>query len=128
MVQRAAVLERDADHRLLGGCRRLGDGFRHFARLAMTEANTACTVAHDDERRKAEALAALHRLGDAVDVDQLLDQLLTAIIVLVVTTIAVVAATVVAATIVIAAAATAATRTTALARCTFGRRGGVGRR
>jgi hypothetical protein len=36
-------------------------------------------VAHDDQRSEAEALAALHRLGNAVDVDQLFDQLLAAL-------------------------------------------------
>jgi hypothetical protein len=80
MMQRAAFLERDADHRLLGSCRRLRDGFRHFARLAMAEADPALAVADDDECREAEALAALHRLRDAVDVDQLLDQLFAAIV------------------------------------------------
>ena len=75
MVQRAAFLQRHADHLLLGSSSRLGDGFRHFARLAMTEADAALAVADHDQRGKAEALAALHGLGDAVDVNELLDQL-----------------------------------------------------
>ena len=81
MMQRAAVAQRNADHRLLRRRSRLADRFRHFARLAVTETGAALAVADDDERREAEALAALHGLGDAVDVDELLDQLLAAIIV-----------------------------------------------
>jgi hypothetical protein len=56
MMQRAAFLERNADHGLLGSSRRLRDGFRHFARLAMAEADAALAVAHDDQSREAEAL------------------------------------------------------------------------
>ena len=79
VVQRAAIAQRHADHRLLGGRGRLGDRLGHFLRLAMAEADTALAVADHDQRREAEALAALHRLGDAVDVDQLLDELLAAV-------------------------------------------------
>ena len=46
-----------------------------LARLAVPEANAALLVADDDECRKAEALAALHHLGDAVDVHELVDEL-----------------------------------------------------
>lgn len=46
----------------------------------MTEACTALAVADYDECCKAEALAALDRLRDAVDVHQLLDQLFAAIV------------------------------------------------
>ena len=38
-------------------------------------ADPALAVADDDQRGKAEAPAALHHLGDAVDADQLLDEL-----------------------------------------------------
>ena len=114
MVQRAAVAQRNADHRLLGRGSRLADRFRHFARLAVTEAGAALAVADDDQRRETEALAALHGLGDAVDVDELLDQLLAAIVVAATATTVVTTAT--AATTVAAATATAtaaATRTAA---------------
>ena len=47
----------------------------------MTEAGAALAVADHDQRGETEALAALHGLGDAVDVDELLDQLLAAVIV-----------------------------------------------
>src|SRR5207253_2294849 len=81
MVQRAAIAQRNADHRLLRrGCR-LADRFGHFAGLSMTETGPPLAVADDYERREAKALAALHRLGDAVDVHELLDQLLATVVV-----------------------------------------------
>jgi hypothetical protein len=39
----------------------------------VTEADATLLVADDDERRETEALAALHHLGDAIDVDELVD-------------------------------------------------------
>ena len=80
-MQGAAVAQRNADHRLLRCGSRLADRFRNFAGLAVTEAGAALAVADDHERRKAEALAALHRFRDAVDVDELLDELLATLIV-----------------------------------------------
>ena len=70
MVQRAAIAQRDADEAALGGFRRLADRLRHFTGLAVAEADAALLVADDDEGSEAEATAALHHLGDAVDVDQ----------------------------------------------------------
>jgi hypothetical protein len=40
----------------------------------VTEANAALLVADDDERCETEATAALDDLGDAVDVDELVDE------------------------------------------------------
>ena len=74
-MQRAAFAQRHADQVALGRFGRLADRFRHFARLAVAEADPALLVADDDERGKAEAPAALHHLGDAVDVDELVDEL-----------------------------------------------------
>jgi hypothetical protein len=81
MVKRTAIAQRNADHRLLRGCRRLADRFRNFASLAMTEPGAALAVTNDDQCCKTETLAALHGLGNAVDVDELLDELLAALIV-----------------------------------------------
>ena len=80
MMQRATIAQRYAHQLALGGFRRLADGFRHFARLAMAEADAALQVADDDERRKAEALAALHHLGDAIDVHELVGKLAVALL------------------------------------------------
>ena len=121
MVQRPALAQRHADHRLLGRRGRLGDRLGHLARLAVAEAGPALAVADHDQRREAEALAALHRLRDAVDVDELLDQLLAAIVVAARTAAAVVATAAATAAAAIAAA-TAATATALAARL-----GGVGR-
>ena len=133
VMQRPAVLQRHADHRLLGRGGRLGDRLGDFARLAVAEARTALAVADDDQRRKAEALAALHRLRDAVDVDQLLDQLFaavvtrataiaTATIVVATATAARAAAIAAGATTTAAGTTTTADRATAVAAGTTGRR------
>jgi hypothetical protein len=47
----------------------------------VAEADAALLIANDDKRRKAEAPAALHHLGDAVDVDELIDELAVALFV-----------------------------------------------
>ena len=48
----------------------------------MAEADAALLVADDDERREAEAPAALHHLGDAVDVDQTIHEFAVALVTL----------------------------------------------
>jgi hypothetical protein len=40
----------------------------------VTEADATLLVADDNERGKAETLAALHNLGDAIDVNELIDE------------------------------------------------------
>ncbi len=70
MMQRAAFAQRHADDAALGGFRRLADRLRHFARLAVAEADAALLIADDDERGEAEAASALHHLRHAVDVDE----------------------------------------------------------
>src|SRR6185503_7974191 len=71
-------------------------------------------VADHHKRRKAEALAALHGLRHAVDVDELLDQLLATVLVVTTTTTVVTTATT--ATITAATpASTAGTASTAAA-------------
>ena len=66
MVEPASAHGEEVLARLLGA---LLDGERHFLRLAVAEADPAVAVADHDERGEAEAAAALHDLGDAVDVD-----------------------------------------------------------
>src|SRR3546814_11177736 len=78
VVQRAAVAQRNADHRLLRRGGRLRNRLGNLTRLAVAETGPALAVADDDERVEAEALAALHRLRPAVAVDQLFDQLFPA--------------------------------------------------
>ena len=66
-------LQSDRDHVLLGDLDALLDGRRNFLGLAGTEADPALAVTDDDQRGEAEVLAALDDLGDAVDVDDLVD-------------------------------------------------------
>ena len=75
VMQGAALAQRHADHVALGLLGRLADRLRHLAGLAGAVADAALAVADDDQRGEAEAPAALHHLGDAVDADELLDQL-----------------------------------------------------
>src|SRR3982750_665882 len=80
-MKRPPIAEGNPDHRLLRSSGSLADRLRDLPRLAMAEASAALAVADHHERCEAEALAALHGLGDAVDVDELLDELLAAVIV-----------------------------------------------
>ena len=45
----------------------------------MAEADAALLVAHHHQRGKTEAAAALHHLGDTVDVHQLVDEFVVAL-------------------------------------------------
>ena len=81
VMQRASLAQRHAGQRALGGVGRLADRLRHLARLAVAEADAAFLVADDDQSGKAEAPAALHDLGDAIDVDELVDELAVALFV-----------------------------------------------
>jgi hypothetical protein len=80
VMERAAFAQRYAHHGALRCIRRLADRFRYFACLAVTEADAALLVADDDERCETEALSALHDLGDAIDVDELVDDPAVALI------------------------------------------------
>src|SRR6185437_2307578 len=79
VMQRTARTQRYENHVALGRFGRLADRFRHFARLAVAEADAALLVADDDEGCKAETPAALDDLGDAVDVDELIDDAVVAL-------------------------------------------------
>src|SRR5262249_4799075 len=79
VMQRAAFAQRNARQVAFRRVGRLADRFRHFARLAVTKADAALLVTDDDERGEAEAASALHNLGDAVDVDELVDELAVAL-------------------------------------------------
>ena len=57
---------------------RLADRLRHFACLAVAETDASLLVADHDQRRKAEALAALDDLRHTIDVDELVDELAVA--------------------------------------------------
>src|SRR5262249_18356741 len=69
LVRNGGARERDLEQVLLRLLAAFADRFRHFVRLAQPGADVALAVADDDERGEREAPAALHDLGDAVDVD-----------------------------------------------------------
>src|SRR5258708_12817153 len=75
VMQRAALAQRHADETLARLLGRLADRLRYLASLARAVTDAALAVTDDDERSEAEAPAALHHLGAAVDTDKLLDEL-----------------------------------------------------
>src|SRR5690606_31341057 len=72
-VPQGAVVEFDAGHAAAGLLHRLLDRDRHLAGLAVAEADAAVAVADHGQRGEGELAAALDRLADAADRDQLLD-------------------------------------------------------
>src|SRR5262245_28977160 len=80
VMQRAAFAERHLHQIALGGFRGLADRLWHLARLAVAETGPALLVADDDERGEAEATAALHHLGHAIDMHELVDELAVALL------------------------------------------------
>jgi hypothetical protein len=54
---------------------RLAHRFRDFVRLPSCEADASLSVSDSDERVEREATTALHDFGDAIDRDDVLDQL-----------------------------------------------------
>src|SRR3974390_3537679 len=79
VMQRAALAQRHLDEVPLGGLGRLPDRLGHLARLAVAEADAALLVADDYERGEAEAPSALHHLGNAIDMHELVDELAVAL-------------------------------------------------
>ena len=75
LVRDRGALDRHLDQVLLGDLDALADRHRHFLRLAGAVADAALAVADHHQRGEGEVLAALDHLGDAVDVDDLLDEL-----------------------------------------------------
>src|SRR6266853_3223247 len=75
VMERAPFPKRHPHQAALGRVGRLADRFRHFTRLAVTKADPALLVADHDQRCEAEAPAALHHLGNPVDVDKLVGEL-----------------------------------------------------
>ena len=74
LVGNGVIDHRDGDHVLFRPQGSFFDGFGDLFRLARADADLARAVADDDERRKTHIFAALHRFGNAVYLDQLLDE------------------------------------------------------
>src|SRR4029453_13304671 len=79
MVQRAPFPERNACESPLRSVGRLADRLRHFARLAVAEADPPLLIPSADPPRKSKTAAALDHLCHAVDVHQLVDELAVAL-------------------------------------------------
>src|SRR5690606_37673874 len=75
-VRDAPVHQRDPDQALLRPLVALADRVRHLVGLAEAHPDVTLAVTDDDERAEAEAPAALDDLGDAVDVDHPLLEIL----------------------------------------------------
>src|ERR1043165_2423860 len=73
-VGNVAAGERHGDHRAARTVDRLADGLGNFVRLARRVADAALAIADGNERVEREAASALHDLGDAIDRDDVLDQ------------------------------------------------------
>src|SRR5207245_2105521 len=69
LVRDRRLHDRHFDQALLAFLDALVDRERDLVRLAIAPAHAALAVAHDDERIEAEALAAFHDLGAALDLD-----------------------------------------------------------
>jgi poly-gamma-glutamate capsule biosynthesis protein CapA/YwtB (metallophosphatase superfamily) len=63
-------------HCFLGSFNTLAYAYRNFLGLAKTVTDLAIAVAHNHERTETEAFAALYDLCNAVDVYNLVDQLI----------------------------------------------------
>ena len=74
LMRDGGTLEVQLHHILLGLLDRFADGHGNFASLAHAESSVTALIAHDDERRKTEILAALHNFRDAVDRNHLIFQ------------------------------------------------------
>src|SRR5277367_3049922 len=71
-VRNGAVLNRHADQAFLGAIDALANRLGHFVGFAEAESDQAVMIARNHQRAEAEAASALHDLGDAVDVHDLL--------------------------------------------------------
>mmetsp|Transcript_10717 Transcript_10717/g.27821 ORF Transcript_10717/g.27821 Transcript_10717/m.27821 type:complete len:99 (-) Transcript_10717:3636-3932(-) len=73
MMQSATFAKRHANHVALGFFCGFADRFRHFAGFTLAEPCAALLVTNDNQGCKTEILTAFDRLRDAVDTNQLVD-------------------------------------------------------
>jgi hypothetical protein len=77
-VRNRSTGHRDAHHVAARTIDGLANCFRHFVGLAGRKTDSALTIADGDERVEREAASTLYDLGDAIDCDDVLDELGTA--------------------------------------------------
>src|SRR5436305_1652740 len=78
-VRNCRILQRDAYHVSAGCLATLANRIRNFPGLAQSHADAAFFVTNDDKRAEIETASAFHDLCGAVDEHNLLDQLFTAL-------------------------------------------------
>src|SRR5262245_17336125 len=78
-MQRASLAQGYFHQITFGGLGCLADGLGHLARRAMAEADPSLLIADHDERGKTETPSALDHLGDAIDVNELVDEFAVAL-------------------------------------------------
>ncbi|CRI66194.1 conserved hypothetical protein [Thiocapsa sp. KS1] len=79
-ILQGASVELDLDHVLARVFHRLLDRHRHLAGLAATEPDTAFAVAHHRQGGETELAPALDDLGDTIDRDQLLEEIISLVL------------------------------------------------
>src|SRR5829696_4758613 len=78
-VRNRSARHRNACHVAARTVHGLADCLRNFVRLTRREPDLSLTIANGDEGVEREPPASLHDLGDAVDRDDILDQLGSAV-------------------------------------------------
>ncbi|EGG75644.1 hypothetical protein SXCC_03763 [Gluconacetobacter sp. SXCC-1] len=76
VMQRTAFLHRNADHGALGAVGRLADRLGNFTGLARAEPYAPLLVTNHNQCRECKAATALYNLGNTIDRDQLVDQII----------------------------------------------------
>jgi hypothetical protein len=74
-VRNRVAGERNGDHVTPGAVNGLSDRLRYLIRLARGKAHTTVAIADGNQCVEGEAATAFHDLGDAVDGDDILDEL-----------------------------------------------------
>ncbi len=77
LVRNRSAGHRDSHHVAARSVNGLADRFRNFIRFPRREADLPLTVADSDKRVEREAPSALHDLGDAIDGDDVFDELVS---------------------------------------------------
>jgi hypothetical protein len=75
-VGNGSAIERDRDHRFLGSLATLADAVWHFAGLAQADSDPALAISNHNDAAKRECSTTLVDLGDAVDANQTLFELI----------------------------------------------------
>jgi hypothetical protein len=73
-VLQGGTIQIHLNHVATCGFQSLLDGSWHFTRLATTKTDTTLAITHHRQRGEGENTTPLHYLGDAIDLNQLLNE------------------------------------------------------